>query len=435
MTIASYSVPVGKHAHSIVRSTEHLNLWHGSVRSAKTITSLFRWLTYIDEEAPPGDLYMIGKTERTLERNVLNPLKDLLGHRAVKHNRGLGELQILGRRHYIVGASDERAEQKLRGPTAAGVYGDEVSTWPESAWKMALSRLSLEGAKLFGTTNPDAPRHWLKKGLIDRAREPDMSVGVFHFTLDDNPHVPESFKRALKAEYVPGTLWYRRFIEGLWVAAAGAIYDMWQPSRHLIAGRPEPDAIARAWVACDYGTASVTTALLFLEVLRPFPHVFVAREWRHDAREPGNASLTDSEVSAQLRDWVNHELSILLERRASTDDLSWAIVDPSASSLITQLRRDRWVRVRYAENDVIDGIRSVASLLAAGRVGVHESCEYLTDEMEGYVWDEKAQAAGEDKPVKEDDHGPDTFRYGIATPGPASIWREWVSTAPLLTAA
>ena len=33
--------------------------------------------------------------------------------------------------------------------------------------------------------------------------------------------------------------------------------------------------------------------------------------------------------------------------------------------------------------------------------------------MYGYSWDPKAQARGEDKPIKRDDHAVDAERYGV----------------------
>ena len=86
------------------------------------------------------------------------------------------------------------------------------------------------------------------------------------------------------------------------------------------------------------------------------------------------------------------------------------ICDPSALSFITQLRQAGFP-VRQAKNDVIDGIRTVARMMDNGELCVHVSCKNLIRELQSYVWDSKAQARGEDKPLKQDDHGPDSLRY------------------------
>src|SRR5690606_11422049 len=131
---------------SIRDSDARLNLWHGSVRSGKTIRSIIRWLTFI-REAPPGALLMVGKTERTLKRNILDELERIVGARNYRYVGGSGEAFILGRRVLLVGANAERAEGKIRGMTLAGAYGDELTLWPEGFFRMLLSRPSLRSAR------------------------------------------------------------------------------------------------------------------------------------------------------------------------------------------------------------------------------------------------------------------------------------------------
>ncbi|GAB7388986.1 hypothetical protein BSNK01_28240 [Bacillaceae bacterium] len=171
-----------KQLSSITQSTARLNIWQGAVRSGKTIASIVRWLDFI-ATGPPGDLLMVGKTERTLKRNILDVLDQILGSRRFKYNKGEGEVYICGRCIYVVGANDERSEAKIRGMTLAGAYGDEITLWPESFFRMLLSRLSVRGAKFFGTTNPDSPYHWLKRDFLDKS---DIDLRTWHFTLEEN---------------------------------------------------------------------------------------------------------------------------------------------------------------------------------------------------------------------------------------------------------
>ena len=77
--------------------------------------------------------------------------------------------------------------------------------------------------------------------------------------------------------------------------------------------------------------------------------------------------------------------------------------------------------VRDAENDVLDGIRKVSTLMGQRRLKICETCTGLLEELSGYVWDEKAALNGVEKPVKVADHGPDNLRYLCATVIPG--WR------------
>lgn len=404
-----------KQERSIAEATKRINLWDGAVRSGKTVSSLIAWLGFI-ANAGPGPLLMTGKTKDTIARNAFDPLEELLGEQyddAISYTPGANVAWIFGRKVYVVGANDAKAQSKIRGMTLLGAYVDEITLLPEGFFKMLLSRLSLAGAKLFGTTNPDNPNHWLKKEYIDRADVLDLAR--WHFTLDDNPALDPSYVANLKLEYTG--LWYRRFIQGEWVVAAGAIFDMWDPEQMVVEtlpvdgeGRP---TVYRFWVAMDYGTSNPFHALLF--GLTPGGTVYVIDEWRWDSRST-NKQKTDAQYSAEVRAW--------LDKRGIVPDWQW--VDPSAASFIRQLYDDGVPGVRAADNEVLDGIRVVSRGLASGRVKILSRCRHLLDEIPGYVWDEKAQARGEDKPHKQNDHGVDALRYGLMST--RQVW-EYASAA------
>lgn len=378
---------------SIREANKRINLWEGSVRSSKTWASLFAWIRYIGH-APDGDLLMTGKTDRALYRNVIKPMQNFLGS-DFKYWQGRGEASLWGRTIHIVGANDERSEGKIRGMTCAGAYGDEVSLWPQSFFKMMLSRMSMEGSQFFGTTNPDSPYHWLKTDFIDRVTELDMAS--FHFLIDDNPFLPKSYIENLKNEYIG--LWYKRFILGLWVIAEGAIYDFWNEKIHCIKRRP----IAKNWYcSIDYGTGNPTGFGLFGYNPNSMPRIWLDREYFYDARAVGR-SKTDSEFSADLKEFLGD----IVPKKI--------IVDPSALSFKTQLKRDGFLFVQDANNDVLDGIRTQARLLKNGTYAVGDDCEHTKKEYGGYVWDERAQKRGEDKPIKENDHTKDFERYMLHT--------------------
>lgn len=412
-------IPVlrGKQRHVLENIDRRINIATGSVRSGKTVSTELAWLVYAAKMAPPGDLLMCGKTLAALERNVINPLLDLASPFITKR-RGMSgghELYIGGRRVYMVGANDERSEGKIRGMTLAGAYGDEITLWPESFFNMLLSRLSLAGAKFIGTTNPDNPAHWLKKKYLDRRAELDMRV--WEFVLEDNPHLPPEYVDALKREYVG--LWYRRYILGQWVAAEGAIFDMLDPSTHFADELPR---LSRSWLAVDYGTTNPTTwGYLSLGVDNV---LYLHHSYRHDS-QAAHRQKTDAEYSrdmmAHLRDGAKAGLAL--------PETVW--YDPSAASFGLQLWRDfakapdlATVRIATADNEVLDGIRDVASLFAAGLLKIHRPSvdPGMWDELIGYSWDTKAQEKGEDKPVKRADHAPDMIRYVVR--GSKRYWRH-----------
>lgn len=418
---------------SIVGSNARINLWHGSVRSTKTTHANMRWLDYVSRDCPPGKLLFGGKTKDTIVRNVIDPMQEIVGHRAL---RVVGNnAYLFGRKIHIISGNDEGAELRVRGLTLAGALLDEVTVLPESYFRMVLSRLSIPGAKLFGTMNPDSPNHWVKRDYLDKGDELNAvakafgQIGLreFHFNLDDNPHLDPGYVASLKAEYGgPGTLFYMRFIEGKWVLAEGAIYDMWTDELHKVSVLPHPDHVERAWVSIDYGTTNPFVALLMLHVTDPYDHILVAGEYRWDSKKQLR-QLTDAQYSEALRFWLASPDCAPYARSTKdlpAGDLERIYVDPSAASFMRQLHVDGFSGVAAAENSVIDGIRSTASLRSRRLLLVHESCEGLLSEIPGYVWDPKKQEKGEDAPLKQDDHGPDAERYGIAST--RRIWRHWL---------
>src|SRR6266704_146616 len=159
---------VGKALAALAMPPESITAYEGSVRSGKTFVSLFDWLRFI-RNAPEGPLLMTGRTERTVINNLILPLMDILGPKRVSLNRGNGTVDILGRQVLLAGANNEAARTKIQGLTLAGAYVDEASTLPESYFAMLYSRLSILGARMWLTSNPAGPAHWLKTEYLDRA--------------------------------------------------------------------------------------------------------------------------------------------------------------------------------------------------------------------------------------------------------------------------
>jgi PBSX family phage terminase large subunit len=341
---------------------------------------------------------MTGKTNRALERNIIRPIIQITGNRRARYNQGRGELTLFGHKIDCLGASDERAQEKIRGATLYGSYGDEITLWPESYFTMLLSRLSEPGAKFFGTTNPDGPYHWLKTKYLDRQGE--LNLKRFPFILDDNVNLDPEYVAQLKKEYTG--LWYKRFILGLWVQAEGAIYDMWDDSLHVIdfeklfTDKPKAKP-QRFFAACDYGTANPTVFGLFAHSGR-LP-AYLMREYHYDSAAKGRQK-TDSEYADDFIKWLGDTR------------ISCLYVDPSAASFIAELKK-RHVHVIEAKNDVIDGIRFVGALLQNKQFAVDRACKNTIQEIPSYVWDAKAQQKGEDKPITQNDHCADMVRYGL----------------------
>lgn len=399
----------------VANSTARINIASGSIRAGKTISTLLRWLMYVATAPAGGELAVIAKTTNTAASNVFIPLQDpnLFGPLAqhVHYTRGAPTATILGRPVRVIGANDSRAEERLRGMTCAGALVDEATLVPQEFWTQLLGRMSVPGAKLFASTNPGSPAHWLKRDFIDRRDE--LGLRYWHYTLDDNPSLGAEYIASIKAEFVG--LWFRRFVLGEWIAAEGSIFDMWDEDRHIVDSLPE---IAK-WISVgvDYGQANPFHATLL--GLGRDRRLYIGSEWRYDGRHQ-RRQLTDLEYSERLRGWLRDVPGVGAVRP------QFVTVDPSAASFSAQLRRDK-LTPTPANNAVLDGIRTMSSLLAAGKLRVHSSCKSLIAEMPGYAWDDRAAEKGEDKPIKVADHGIDSARYALYTT--RALWQHKLAMA------
>lgn len=381
---------------SILESTARTNLWHGPIRSGKTVASILRWITYMSGR-PTGNLMMIGKTLTTLQRNILMPMEDLLGARNVKHSVSKKEAVICGRTVMLEGANDEGAEGKIRGLTLAGAYGDEVTLWPESFWVTLMGRLSEPGAQFFGTTNTDSPFHWLKVRVIDRAG--DLDFAHFPFALKDNLTLSPEYIASISAEYTG--MFYKRFIQGLWVMAQGAIFDAWSDALEV-----DPADLDRLlwhdeYVTIDYGTTNPCVFLRCGVARGSTIEAAVLDEYYWDSAKEERQK-TDQQYADDLVAFIGGR------------PVRGVIVDPSAASFIAELR-GRGLPIMTADNAVLDGIRLTSSWMASGRLKVSKKCRDLIREIGSYVWDERAQLRGEDAPLKKNDHACDALRYFVMT--------------------
>lgn len=373
----------------------------GAVRSGKTSIMSLSFFLWAMGNFTGCSFAFCGKSVGAVERNIVQPLlgiRYLQQNFDVKYNRG-GHVIVARRglkenRFYLFGGKDESSYMLIQGVTLAGVLLDEVALMPRSFVEQALARCSVTGAKLWFNCNPEGPEHWFRKEWI---LQPEKHRALhLHFTMDDNPSLSEETRQRYYSMY--SGIFYQRYILGLWVMSEGLIYDMFDQTENLYREAP----VDLEWsgvraITCDYGT---TNPSVFLDVYDYDGTLYIAREYRWDSREE-HRQKTDKEYADDLLTFMGKDWCTVL-------------VDPSAASFIAELR-SRGVYVLQADNEVLDGIRRTAALLQSRKIKIHESCAGLIDELGTYIWDEKASMRGEERPVKERDHGPDALRYFVNT--------------------
>ncbi|MFR3262461.1 MAG: PBSX family phage terminase large subunit [Oscillospiraceae bacterium] len=368
--------------------THRWNFKGGATRSGKTYLD-FRWIIPIrirERIGKDGLAVILGVTKSTIERNVLEPMRNIYGDELVGTISSDNTAWIFGEKCYCLGAEKVSQVSKIRGASIKYCYGDEVADWSEEVFALLKSRLDKEYSCFDGTFNPQYPDHWLKKFL-------DSNADIFSqtYTIDDNPFLPESFKENLKKEY-EGTVYYDRYILGLWVRAEGLVYPMFGDD---CITQEIPDT-GDYYISIDYGTLNPFSAGLWCVGKRSAVRI---AEIYYSGRET-RVQKTDEEYCD------------MVERLAGEKTIRAVVVDPSAASFIEALRRRGRFKVRHADNDVMNGIRTVSDFLRNGKIKIHESCENTIREFGLYRWDEKSES---DRVVKENDHAMDEVRYMATT--------------------
>lgn len=380
-----------KQALSYVQATHRFNIWVGAVRSGKTYSSIRKFIQQL-KDGPPGDAMIIGVNRATIHRNVLTTMYKLLGFPCPSPMSN--KTTLYGRDLYFVGAPDVSAVTTIQGSTLALAYTDECTCLPEAFWKMLETRLSVPGAQLFATCNPEGPSHWLKKQYLDR---PDVhDIISWHFNLDDNPILDDAYKKAIKASFTG--VFYQRYILGEWCLATGAIFDGWDELNIFNKDYAPPSFYC---AALDYGTVNPTSCHLAAISPKIWPQIRIEKEYYFDSAKHGR-SKTDRELAVDIEKFLRYT------------PITALYVDPAAASLKLELRNLN-IPVVDANNDVLFGIKEMSQFITGKNLVVRNTCTNLIEQIQSYAWCPKAAALGEDKPIKKDDHAVDSCRYLIAS--------------------
>jgi PBSX family phage terminase large subunit len=364
-----------------------MTIVEGCISSGKTFICNHKAIKFIVcDYTNTGLIIFAGRTLTTLERNVLAPLKTQYGD-LFRYSLNRKQAFFCGVRIELEGCNDIKAEWKIRGSTAEFVYGDELTAWNCPFLVRCMGSLRTPNAVFLGTTNPDAPSNFVKTDFLDRKEE--LGLWSLKFGMDDNPTLTEEYKKQVDREYVG--VFHDRFIKGLWTLAEGLVYPNYQSAIVPTAEH----AYSEYQISCDYGIYNPTVFGLYGKSGDVW---YKIKEYYHSGRE--GKQKTDDEYYADLERFIG-ELPV-----------KRVIVDPSAASFITLIRRKGRFRVINADNDVADGIRLTATALSKNLLKINDCCANTVAEFSAYVWDSDS---GEDRPIKDADHAMDETRYFVYT--------------------
>ena len=254
----------------IRNATHRWNIKTGAVRSGKSyVDTAYTIPARIRERiGKPGLTIIFGVSRDTIERNVLQPMREIYGSGLVGTINNRNMAWICGENAYCLGAEKVSQVAKVQGSSIKYAYGDEIAKWNREVFEMLKSRLDKPYSCFDGACNPENPTHWLKE-CIDSG----VDIYVQKYEIFDNEYLPKEYVENLCKEY-EGTVYYDRLIKGLWKRAEGAIYRVFadDPDRFI---RPvNRQDIKEIRIGIDFGGngsghSFVATAILWNGIVQP----------------------------------------------------------------------------------------------------------------------------------------------------------------------
>lgn len=412
-----------KQYRTLQNANARINILSGSIRSGKTVAAIFWYLLKSYFNPNENGLYIIcGKTLDTIERNILLPASQILPKENFNYSKAARYAHLkdssknINIKFYLIGANDEKSQSKVRGSTIFLAMIDELTEVPYSFFMMVDRGLSLPNSRVICTTNPDHPKHWVKKQYIDRAI--DLDLFYERFSIYDNLFLDQKVIENLELNFTG--VWKKRFILGEWVAAEGAIYgDSFNADIHIVDTKKYIDGCIDFYISVDYGINNPCVFLLF-GVARDNTSFLITEYYWDSNKEEGSKQKYAMEYLKDLAEFIKKNLP-------TVKTIKKIIIDPSAKDFINLINSNEGRRVLNlknrtafpakelaggADNSVLSGIQLVVNQFNRNKFFIDKKADNTIAEFFSYMWDEKSN---KDKPQKKNDHAMDAVRYFFST--------------------
>ena len=372
----------------IRNANQRYNIKTGATRSGKTyLDILYTIPSRIRERSGKDGLNVIlGVTNSTIERNILQPLRELYGDKLVGTINSHNVAKLFGEEVYCLGAEKVSQVSKIRGASIKYCYCDELAEYNQEVFELLKSRLDKEYSVLDGALNPESPTHWLKQFL-----DSDVDIYCQTYTIFDNPFLPKKFVENLCKEY-EGTVYYNRYILGQWCNAEGLIYTRFanEPEKYKWTKRKEdgnydlPSGITI--IGIDYGGTKSGQAFVCTRISSDFRQIITLGSEKHY----GDIDPDDlEELEIQFAKKMMYKYNC---------DIDYMLPDNEEVVLIRGLKRrvqeEGWntiVRgcVKEPINDRIDCGRTMISYGIL--YYIEEECKTFVDALSSALWDDNAK--------------------------------------------
>ena len=377
-------------------ATRRWNVKTGATGSGKTFLDFYLLPKRIRACQGQGLIVLIGNTKGTLQRNILDPMRDIYGLDLVGDIGSDNTALLFGKKVYCLGADKVTQVTKIQGATIEYAYGDEVTTWAQEVFEMLKSRLRTPRSCFDGTCNPADPEHWFKKFL-----DSDADIYLQSYKIFDNPFLPKGFVDELMKEYA-GTVYYDRYIEGEWARAEGLVFRFYADNEeeYLVddadymdeKGKPKIH-FTKFVMGMDFGGNGSQTTMVLWGYVDGYKS-FITLE------EAGLPITENIDAEDICQKWLAFYKACIKKY----GPINWIFPDSASTTMINSLRSTARKAGLPAnniagcrKNEVSDRPRTLSRLLNSGRLKINRRCENVRRALRSLVWDPKDPERPEDK--------------------------------------
>lgn len=379
------------------------NIKSGAVRSGKSFVDVANIIPerIITRANKPGLNIILGVSKGTIERNILQPMREIYTPKRIGTINSQNIARIFGQEVYCLGAEKVSQVAKIQGSSIKYAYGDEVAKWNKEVFEILKSRLDKSYSCFDGALNPEHPTHWLKE-FIDS----DVDIYLQHYRIFDNPHLPKEFVENLCKEY-EGTIYYDRLIEGLWKRAEGAIYSRFadNPDKFrceivnngkITVGMGEHasqstckeftrEDLSSIQVGVDFGGNQSGHSFVATAYTKGYGNLIVLKSKRVMQKDY-DTGIDSNILDGLVVDFVDE----VNKKYGNVDYLYWDNAESVLGNTIrnaVEARFDRTI-VRPAQKIRIkDRIDALTRLIGGGRFWYTDDCETVSQALQDAVWD------------------------------------------------
>lgn len=368
----------------------------GAIRSGKTIACIIGFLTWSQEMFSGESFILAGKTMGALKKNVIRPMLQMLeawGWPYTYIRSGTdARIEIKSNTYYFYGANTEAAQDALQGLTAAGAYLDEAALFPRSFIDQAIGRCSVENAKIWMNCNPAGPHHFIREEFLLPEVAKKKKVYHLHFKMTDNLTLSKKTLEKYRSRWDVGSVFYKRFILGLWVSAEGLIYQQFADNvgdyiisdawlKELDSNSQPAHEIMYAVIGVDFGGTKSAHSFTLTGFTKGFKQVVVLDEYYRKER------INPKQLQEDFIDFVRRAQAKYKVYEAYCDSAEQTLI---AGLEMACMQSHVSIDIKNAiKGSINDRIAFYNSLIAQHRWKIMEHCTHIIEAFEQAVYDDK----------------------------------------------